>query len=428
MKAVIANRIFMEVTADYQKQLRDHLTYMIPSYKATDPPITIRNMLLVKPGIVTIPSGRIDLIPDKHEVVDKRIFVPTEFPDFQGTLRPSQENIYNELVDCAIINAWVSFGKTFTALAIAKKLGQKTLVVTHTVPLRNQWIREIEKVFGFTPSIIGSGKFDIDQPITVGNVQTLYKRIPDISKAFGLVILDEMHHCSAPIFSKIIDTNHARYKIGLSGTLQRKDGKHVVFRDYFSNNVFKPPAENFMLPEVHLHKLDIKLPDGAGTPWAKRVNAVAYNVDYQHYIAMIAASYAAIGHKVLVVSDRVDFLKNCAELVGDKAISVTGDIKNHTERENLMGSIKRGEKEILFGTQSIFSEGISINELSCLILGTPLNNEPLLTQLVGRVIRELPGKPTPIVADIHLKGKTAERQARERLGFYIKQGWKLKTF
>ena len=46
----------------------------------------------------------------------------------------------------------------------------------------------------------------------------------------GTIILDEMHHVSSPTFSKVIDTNYARYKVGLSGTIERKDGKHVVFR------------------------------------------------------------------------------------------------------------------------------------------------------------------------------------------------------
>ena len=47
-----------------------------------------------------------------------------------------------------------------------------------------------------------------------------------------------------------------------------------------------------------------------------------------------------------------------------------------------------GEKDILFGTQSIFSEGISLDVLSCLVLATPINNEPLLTQLIGTSNKE----------------------------------------
>ena len=65
----------------------------------------------------------------------------------------------------------------------------------------------------------------------------------------------------------------------------------------------------------------------------------------------------------------------------------------------------------MFGTQAIFSEGISIDQLSCLVLATPVNNDPLLTQLIGRVIRKKEGKRQPKVVDIHLKGKTASSQS-----------------
>ena len=253
MKAVLSNRIFMEATPELQESIRKELSYTIPSYRADEPPITIRNMSLIRAGLISIPSGRTDLIPSTHKIIDKRIINHEEFPEFRGTLRPSQQAIYDEIEDCSIINAWVSFGKTFTALAIAGLFGQKTLVVTHTIPLRNQWVREIEKVYGFTPGIIGSGKFNVSTPIVVGNVQSLYKVMDRLYDTFGTVILDEMHHVSSPTFSRIMDKSAARYKLGLSGTLERKDGKHVVFRDYFSQKVYKPPRENFMEPVIHVY-------------------------------------------------------------------------------------------------------------------------------------------------------------------------------
>lgn len=425
-KAVLSNRIFMEVTPEIQEKIRKELSYTIPAYRPEEPPITIRNMSLIKPGLISIPSGREDLIPKEYSIIDKRVYNNIEFPDFQGTLRPNQQSIYDEIEDSAIINAWVSFGKTFTALAIAGLLGQKTLVVCHTIPLRNQWVREVEKVYGFTPGIIGSGKFNISTPIVIGNVQSLYKCMSQIYNLFGTVIMDEMHHVSSPTFSRIMDKSCARYKIGLSGTLERKDGKHVVFRDYFSQKVFMPPKENYMTPIIHVYRSHIRLPDGASVPWAKRVNAVAYNKEYQHYVAMVAAAYAARGHKVLVVSDRVTFLKSCAELIGEKAISITGD-NAHEEREALLNLIATKEKEVLCGTQSIFCEGISQDNLSCLILATPINNEPLLTQLIGRVIRVKEGKLQPVVIDINLQGNTAKRQAKDRFGFYMKNGWEIKN-
>ena len=421
MKAVLSNRIYIEVNDHLESIIDKQLTYKIPSYKPTDPPEVIKNMGFVRNGLVTMPIGRQDLIPTNYEIVDKRKKIPVELPPFKFDLRQSQSEVYRDVYDNCIINAWVSWGKTFTALAIASKLGQKTLVVVHTLALRSQWVREVQKVFGIETGIIGSGKFNIDSPIVIGNVQSLYRRIPDIINEFGLLILDEMHHVSSPTFARVVDKSRARYKIGLSGTIERKDGKHVVFRDYFGQNVITPPKENYMTPTIDIIHTEIRFLDGAAIPWARKINQLAYNEEYRHSVSLIASAYAAKGHKVLVVADRVDLLKTCAELSGDKALVITGEVP-HTERPKMMNRIY-DDKDILYGTQSIFSEGISLNCLSCLLLATPVNNEPLLTQLIGRIIRREEGKKTPVVIDINLLGKTARRQANNRLGYYMKQGY-----
>jgi superfamily II DNA or RNA helicase len=416
----------MECGKDYEKHLDETLTYVIPPYNPMGVPEVLSNMARIRPGLVSIPVGRTDLIPEGYEIVDKRQEVSVDFPKFTGTLRPSQLIAYDQVDGNAVINAWVSWGKTFTALAIAAKLKQKTLVIVHTVPLRNQWAKEAEKVFGISPSIIGSSRLETEGPIVIGNVQTLYRNSDIVRKNFGTVILDEVHHVPAKTFSSLIDASHAKNKIGLSATLQRKDGKHVVIRDYFGNNVIMPPKENYMTPEVHVIKTDIRFMDGQGIPWATKITNLCDKEEYQHLISMLAAAYAAKGHKVLVVGGRVSFLRKCSEMVGDNSICITGRITDHEERERLIDQVRHGEKNVLFGTQSIFSEGISVDPLSCLILANPIgNNEPLLAQLIGRVIRKVPGKLKPVVVDIHFIGNTARRQASYRMGHYMKQGYSI---
>ena len=420
MKAVIKNRIQIQGDSVFLENLEKELTYSLPPRMPQDPPIIFKTIRPLQEGLVSIPAGRLDLIPEDYEIIDKRVTAPTQLPEFKFELRPSQRVVYDALDDSAIINAWVSWGKTFTALAIASKLAQKTLVVTHTTNLRNQWEKEVKKCFGIQPGRIGSGDFQVSSPIVCGNIQSLYRRIDDIKHLFGTVILDEMHHVSSPTFTRIIDEMPARYKIGLTGTLERKDGQHVVFRDYFGTQIHKPPKENYMTPTIDVIKSEVRFLDGSYTPWAERINHLANNEEYVNSVALIAAKYAAEGHKVLVVSDRVAFLKVCHRLVGENSVCITGDM-DFEEREKTMNMI--GEKDILFGTQSIFSEGISLDKLSCLVLATPINNEPLLTQLIGRVIRKKEGKCQPKVIDIHLKGKTASRQANARMGYYMKQGY-----
>ncbi len=422
MKAVISNRIQLQGNADFLEKLERELTYSLPPRMPQDPPIIYKTIRPLREGLVSIPAGRLDLIPEDYETIDKRVQAPTDMPEFRYELRANQRVVHDEVDDCAIINAWVSWGKTITALAIAKKLGQKTLVVTHTTNLRNQWEKEVKKSFDLQPGRIGSGSFNTSSPIVVGNIQSLYRRIEEIKPLFGTVVLDEMHHVSSPTFTRIIDEMPARYKIGLTGTLERKDGRHVVFRDYFGSKVLKPPKENFLTPSIDVIKSEVRFLDGSYTPWAERINHLANNEEYVHSIAMIASKYAAEGHKVLVVSDRVHFLKVCHRLVGDNSVCITGEM-DFEEREKTIQQI--GEKNILFGTQAIFSEGISIDQLSCLVLATPVNNDPLLTQLIGRVIRKKEGKRQPKVVDIHLKGKTASRQANARMGYYVKQGYRI---
>lgn len=420
MKAVISNRIYMDIEPSSFNELDKALTYKIESYRRDAAPVIIKNLRKIRSNLISIPVGRTDLIPEGYELKDKRVEVPVQLPEFKYELRESQQEVYDQLNDNAVINAFVSWGKTFTALAIAKKLEQKTLIITHTVALRTQWEKEIKKVFGIEAGVIGSGRYEVDAPIVVGNIQTLYKIKEKIVKTFGTLIVDECHHIPANTFNRLVDSSYARYKIGLSGTVERKDGRHVMLPDYFGHTRFTPPKENYMEPSIDVIQTKIRFMDGAKIPWANRINDLVSQEEYGKLICFLAAAYRKQGHKVLLLSDRVYFLKRVKETLGEYCELITGEVSLE-EREQKIKKVQEGKVDILLGTQSIFSEGISVNPLSCLILATPVNNTPLLTQLIGRVIREHPGKKDPVVVDINLKGKTAEKQAKLRLGHYLQQ-------
>ena len=430
MKAIISNKIYMTVEPSMYKYLDKELTYHIPSYNEPEKFISIKNLKVINYNIaggkmlVAFPVGRTDLIPKNFEIVDKRAYNYLEdFPEFKFDLRPSQQDIHDEIDDNCIINAKVGYGKTFTALAIAAKFKQKTLVVTHTVALRTQWEKEVVKTLGIKPGVIGSGKFNTDSHVVVANIQSLIKHVGRINREFGTVILDEMHHVSSPTFSKVIDGMFSRYKIGLSGTIERKDQKHIVFKDYFGSKLFKPDKENTMMPEVHVINSGIYFSDSAGASWAEKINVLKESYLYKDLVVALADKYARDGHKVIIVSDRVEFLKECNELSDHPSDLIIGEVK---DRDEIIKKVFDNEIDQVWGTQSLVSEGLSINPLSCLILATPLNNMPLLEQLIGRVIREYPGKVQPVIVDIRLEGNTVNRQYNNRLGHYMKEGYEIK--
>lgn len=427
MKAVISDRIYLNVDDMLGPRLRSVLTYSIPVFIAGKPRFTKLLMYKTpKKGIMSIPAGRTDLIPKDYEIVDKRVTPEAYFPNYckEIVLRESQQQIYDEVSSSCLINAPPSWGKTFTGLTIAKKLGLKTLIVTHTVYLRDQWQKQIEELFGFTPSIIGSGKFEYDSCVTLANVQTLIKHYDKVKKEFGTLIIDECHHTPSSTFLKIADTSHAKYKIGLSGTLERKDGYHVILNDIFSTKVFQPQAENRMIPKVCIVSPNIMFNDDNSVPWANRVTELMRNPNYMHLLLNLVQGQVDRGHKVLVVSDRNDILEQCQEILSDNSVCIVGATPAE-KRNEVEARLRSGELDVIFGSIRIFSEGISINCLSSVICATPINNDSLLTQLIGRICRLEEGKKTPEVIDINLLGRIGKNQAKNRKALYIQEGYPL---
>ena len=426
MKAVITNRIYLDFREDLYEKVKEELTYKLPSKMPGNPPQIIRLFNTIgKALILSIPSGRSDLIPEDYETIDKRVKVPAEFPEFGFTLRPDQQEIYDKVEGVCLINANPSWGKTFTGIAIAAKLGQKTLVIVHTVALRDQWVKEVKKTLGFMPGIIGSGKFNIEPSLVIGNIQTVRKHVPALKEEFGTVIVDEVHHAPSKIFSETLNIFRCKNKIGLSATLKRKDFMHVVLTDYFSRNIYKADRSNQMIPDIHIYKTQVNFSSSPVIPWALKVNELVERPEYKDLVYGLAKAYAEKGHKVLVVGDRTEFLE-CGGEACDNSVVVTGKIIYSESRDALLKQVREGDKDIIFGAISIFKEGISEDHLSCVILAAPVNNEPMLEQIIGRVQRIQKGKMTPVVVDLVLKGSTARRQGYARASFYANRGWNCK--
>ena len=106
----------MDCTPELQREIDKELTYAIPTHNPLDPPQMIKNMGLIRTGLISLPVGRIDLIPSNYDIIDKRLKKPEDFPEFMFELRDSQKKVYDEIEDNAIINAWVSWVRLLQVL------------------------------------------------------------------------------------------------------------------------------------------------------------------------------------------------------------------------------------------------------------------------------------------------------------------------
>lgn len=429
-KALITNKIYLSgLSKEEFEDITATLTYKIP--KAFNPnanrfsnkvPVEIiRNYSLLPKGVLAIPQPRVDLIPVNCEIVDKRVQKLHDFPEPKYPLYDNQKVIYDQVEDNVIINAAPGWGKTFTAIYLACKLKQKTLIIVHTLFLRDQWVSSIKDLLGIDCSVISSGKIDYSSLITVANVQTLNKNLDKVCKEFGTVIVDEMHHLPSTTLTNTVTAFHARYKIGLSGTLKRKDGKHILFKDAFGSKVLIAQG-NVMIPSVKM--IDSGFATDASLGWADRVTKLLSNFNYQNFIADLAKVFMAEGHCVLILGDRVEFLDTVGELIGSECVVITGITK---DREEIIDKVMNGQYNCISASTKIFSEGISVNRLSCVILANPINNDALLEQIIGRIQRFFEGKLPPLVVDIQFSGYGDNKQNTSRNGFYMRKGWQIES-
>lgn len=115
-RAVISNRIYIEVDEALKKELIQKLTYRIHNGKRGryEEIETLRVYKVINNTVLSIPQGRMDLIPDHYEIIDKRTVLPVEdFPTPNFPLREDQLSVYEEVEDTCFINALVGWGSLF---------------------------------------------------------------------------------------------------------------------------------------------------------------------------------------------------------------------------------------------------------------------------------------------------------------------------
>ena len=65
MKAVFSNRIQIEGNTALLTAMEEELTYSLPPRMPQDPPMIIKTIRPLRDGLVSIPMGRLDLVPDE---------------------------------------------------------------------------------------------------------------------------------------------------------------------------------------------------------------------------------------------------------------------------------------------------------------------------------------------------------------------------
>jgi len=324
-------------------------------------------------------------------------------------------------------------GKSIVGAQLAYTLGVSTVVLVHRQFLEEQWIENFKVVCPDVRIGIVRGKrceHGPDYDVVIASCQSLAgkREYPaSLYRGSGLLIADEVHIYSARHWSRIIGKFLARYRLGLTATFRRSDGLIDVIRHHVGDVAYVMKSTS-MKADVYFLSTYVEMdPREYVQVWNNEINQawlktkLAKVTRRNHQLIGVIRKAAKAGRKCLILSERRQQLEDLATgLVGagvneDDIGFLLGGMKEEKRRES-------STKQVIFSTYQLARNALDIEDLDVLVMGTPIGD---IQQTVGRVVRRIEGKKTPIVVDLIDSIPYCEGLARNRKKQYEALGYKV---
>ncbi len=370
-------------------------------------------------------------------------------------LRPYQKEALEQWLKTkrGIIALPTGAGKTVIAIAAIAELRVRTLIVTFTKDQMFQWRDMILKYTDITYDKVGLYYGDEKRlgPITITTYQTAFRHIVRISPMFSLLIIDEVHHLPADKFKYIALNAIAPYRLGLSATVVREDGRHeelfplmggVVYwktaseladEGYLANYIIKTVYVDLTREERRqLRELLIlykKLSRGrkfqeilaaAKKGDENAVNALRVHNRIKQIVQKSREKIKAVekivreelsrGSKIIIFTQYVDQAKELAERLN--ALLLIGEM-SASERKRTLEKFRDIKSGVLVVT-TVGDEGLDIPDANIGIIVTGTGSRRQFIQRLGRLLRRGPNKETAVLYEIVTRGSSEEYQSKKR--------------
>ncbi len=372
-----------------------------------------------------------------YQVDDQRCFLPKVSYRFSGELKPFQQKAVDVMLsrEFGTLSSPTGSGKTVMALYMVAKRDQPALIVVHTKDLAFQWIERIEAFFnipGKAVGLIGCGKKNIGDAITVALVQSLYKCADEVSNHIGFLVVDECHRCPSRTFTEAVTSFNSRYMLGLSATPWRRDNLsklifwHLGDVHYEVDKTRLVENGDVLSAEIFIRETDFQSCFDPVNEYSKMLSELTVNDDRNRLIVSDVAQESLYNNGTcLVLSDRK---RHCETLQAMLKYTyrieselLTGNL-TLSERQKVLSRLGQGKLKVLIATGQLIGEGVDSKNLSSLFLATPIKFSGRLIQYMGRVLRPAHGKKKAKVYDyVDIKVEVLRISAKARQKVYQRQ-------
>jgi superfamily II DNA or RNA helicase len=394
----------------------------------------IENALIIPRGYIGLLLWQCKDSGFNFEFIDKTRTLEEVNFEFKGRLREYQKEackaIYEK--DFAVLQAPTGSGKTVIALALIVKRKQPTLIVVHTKELLYQWQERINQFLKIPVNeigIIGAGKFKIGT-VTVALIQSLYKRVDEVKKHFGYVIIDECHHIPSRTFTEAVSAFDSKYMTGLSATPYRRDGLTKLISFCVGMTAHRIEESelikngSIMKAEIILKQTGIETLENPQEQYSRAIKELSENQERNYMIAKDVVNEVKKKRGIaLILSDRVKHIESLYALISkgfklNSQVAILIGAMKQKDRKAVIEQLKKGRIKVLISTSQLISEGFDMPNLSSLFLSIPIRFKGRLLQSMGRVLRTAKGKDKAIIYDYIDMGGVWEASARARQRVY----------
>ena len=338
---------------------------------------------------------------------------------FLGELTSEQKASAEALLahDTGVLAATTAFGKTVIAAFIIAARKTNTLILVHRRQLMEQWIARLSVFLDLPASSIGQiggGKRKPTGIVDVAVIQSLVRKgeVDDVISDYGHLVVDECHHISAVSFEAVSRYAKAKYVLGLSATVTRKDGHHpIIFmqcgpvrfrttakaqarKRAFKHRVLLRPTEFQLSAEIGEQRIPVQRIYTALSKDETRntliFDDVLKTLDEQRSPVIITERK----DHAFRLSERLSrFARNVLLLHGGMGVRQRREILQRLEE------IPETEERVLIATGRYIGEGFDDARLDTLFLAMPVSWKGVLSQYVGRLHRPNPEKREVLVYD-----------------------------
>jgi superfamily II DNA or RNA helicase/very-short-patch-repair endonuclease len=339
---------------------------------------------------------------------DERTVGETIDLKFQGDLRPGQNTAVRKLFahDNGVLSATTAFGKTVVAAWMIAQRGVNTLVLVHRRQLLDQWVDRLSEFLGIPTKQIGrlgGGRRKLKEQVDVAMIQSLVRKgvVNDCVADYGQVIVDECHHVSAHSFELVTRAAKARYFLGLTATVTRKDGHHpIIFMqcgpvrhnvDAKAEACARPFEHTVIVRPTGFRPLSEADPDQR-IQFQDLYRELIADRDRNDLICQDVIQGVLEGRSPLVLTERRDHLETLAARLEPDVRHVVvlragASAKKSREIANRLAEIAPDEERVLLATGKFIGEGFDDPRLDTLHLTLPVSWRGTIAQYVGRLHR-----------------------------------------